>query len=110
LLDLNEKDDRHSIATDFITKYNIFMDEFNEMVSYEETKVELNNLLDDLSERLWEKIELKKEDLKKKRQHVLETNDISNTLKKLLEFFEQMVSVEYRKTEEFMELLKIIVV
>jgi len=64
------------------------------MVAYDETKEELKNLLDDLSEKLWEKIELKKEDLKQKRLKVLEENDISKTFKRLLEFFEQLVIVE----------------
>jgi len=33
LVDLNEKDNRTNLARDFLSKYNIFLDEFSEMVS-----------------------------------------------------------------------------
>lgn len=74
-------------------------------MAYPETREEIKKLLDDLMEQVWACIEVKKDNLKSKREEIIIKNDIGSTFTKFTELFEKAVCLEYSKSERILKAL-----
>jgi hypothetical protein len=81
----------------FQNKYNQFFDEYPELISDLEIREQFHQDIDDLTERIWDQIELRKTEAIEERGKIMSTGWIENEMIKFFNYFERILMAEIEK-------------
>ena len=82
---------------EFCESYNRFSQEFPELLDNEETKAELQNRIDILSQQLWEQIKARKDESMAERASYMEGGWVQAEMANLCSYVAKLIEVEYAR-------------
>ena len=82
---------------EFCESFNRFSSEFPELLDNEETKLELQNRIDILSQQLWELIKARKDESMKERQNYMEGGWVQIEMANLCSYVAKLIENEYTR-------------
>lgn len=77
---LNRLDNKQEILDEFVKSFNEFSDQYPDLREDEQTKEELHQRVDVLSDELWEIVEERKEQAIEERKKQMESGNVETTL------------------------------
>jgi adenylate kinase family enzyme len=81
----------------FQNKYNQFYEEYPELISDLEIREQFHQDIDDLTERIWDQIELRKTEAIDERNKIMSTGWLENEMTKFFNYFERLLITEIEK-------------
>jgi hypothetical protein len=94
---LQRKSKKLNEVQKFQCKYNQFYDEYPELISDIEIREQFHQDIDDLTERIWDQIELRKTEAIEERCKIMSTGWIENEMVKFFNYFEKLLLAEIEK-------------
>lgn len=94
---LERPDNKQNKVQDFIDSFNKFSDEFPDLREDEQTKEELQNRVETLSNDLWAIIENRKDEAIGERKRIMENGWIQHEMKKLIRHGLKIIQCEINK-------------
>ena len=94
---LHRLDSKQEILDTFVAEFNNFSDEFPDLREDDQTKDELHQRTDVLSDELWELVEERKEQNIEERRRIMESGDTESSLEFLTQSAKQLMQSELDK-------------
>lgn len=96
---LDRPSNKQTKVNDFVNSFNRFTSEFPDLREDEQTKEELANRLETLSNDLWAIIENRKDGAIAERKRIMENGWIQHEMKKLIKYAAKIIQGELKKYE-----------
>ena len=103
---LHTSDGKQDILDDFVKEFNKFSDEYPDLREDEQTKEELHQRTDSLSDELWEIVEERKEQSIEFRKKVMDSGFIEFSLEFLTGWAQQLMQAEVDKFKTSIQILQ----
>jgi hypothetical protein len=94
---LKRIDNKQELLDNFVREFNNFSDEFPDLREDGQTKDELHQRCDVLSDELWEVVEERKEQNIEERKRIMDSGDVENGLEFLTLSAQQLMQAELDK-------------
>lgn len=94
---LGRRNDMQKKLNEFCESYNRFSNEFPELLENEETKQELQNRIDILSQQLWEQIKVRKDESFNERKNQMEGGWVQIEMANVCSYIGKLIENEYAR-------------